>query len=108
MYEVPGERLTELTDGIARLQRQLSERDALILELRRQLAGALAMTAGHLAAELDGAPALGQYSLLLGRIGALEDANADLTASKNRVTAALSEARAEITGLRAVLRERAR
>jgi len=57
----------------------------------------------RLQAELDAAPNLGQHNLLLGRIGGLEDANADLHASKDRVTVALHEARAEIARLRAEL-----
>jgi hypothetical protein len=51
---------------------------------------------GRLKAELADVPTVGKYNLLQGAVGALEDANADLCASKNRVTAALHEARAEI------------
>ena len=56
---------------------------------------------GRPAAERTAEPTLGQYNLLKGRIGALEDENADLRASKDRVAAALTEARAEIAHLKA-------
>jgi hypothetical protein len=50
-------------------------------------------------------PTLGMVGLLKGQIGALEDANADLTASKNRLAAALREARAVIRRLQAELND---
>ena len=45
-------------------------------------------------------PTMGMIALLEGEIGGLNDANADLTASKNRLTVALHEARAEIARLK--------
>jgi hypothetical protein len=39
MYEVPGERLTAMTDTIAALRRELAERDARIARLTAELDG---------------------------------------------------------------------
>jgi len=71
---------------VTRAKHVFAEKDAEIASLR---------------AELDAGPTLGQYNLLLGRVGAVEDANADLHASKDRVTAALREASAKIVRLTA-------